>query len=215
MKTFRFSEISEQIRNGNSAAFEFFYRCEYRNLVHFILNYTHNRVVSEDLAQETLCTIWEKRYGLESGKDLRALTYTIARNKTLNYLKENSFFSPKAEREALTEEILCLQDSSMDQIIDSLQMEDLIRKTFDSMPDDIRETFIMSREEGLTNKEIAEAKNLSIKTIEYRISKALRIFRKNWSLSIRDRVTFVVLSYSREKKLYAERKIHKEKQRSV
>jgi RNA polymerase sigma-70 factor (ECF subfamily) len=61
-----------------------------------------------------------------------------------------------------------------------IQFEELrnkIEKAIASLPEEVGETFRLSRFEELSYKEIAEKQNISIKTVEARISKALRILR--------------------------------------
>ena len=59
-----------------------------------------------------------------------------------------------------------------------IALASLLGKTFSSLPEKLRDTFLQSRYEGLTNKEIAIKEKISIKAIEYRISAVLRSFKK-------------------------------------
>lgn len=86
------ASIAEDIRNGDGKAFEMFYRLEYNNLVHFITSYICDSEKARDLAQDVLCTVWEKRYSIRPDSNLRAWVFTIARNRTLNFLKEKKLF---------------------------------------------------------------------------------------------------------------------------
>jgi RNA polymerase sigma-70 factor (ECF subfamily) len=54
-----------------------------------------------------------------------------------------------------------------------------IEKAIQNLPDGIRETFVLNRFEGLSYQQIALHENISVKTVEYRISKALTILRKD------------------------------------
>jgi len=164
-------EILEAIREGDECAFEVFYRMERNNLVHFISHYAVLLPQAEDIAQDTLLKIWETRETLNPSGNLRALTYTIARNRTLDYLRK------KTDTLSL-DACAYLEDDSLDAQINALDLARLIEKTFDSLPEKIRGTFILSRQAGLTNREIAEKEHISVKTIEYRISAALKSFRK-------------------------------------
>ncbi len=87
------ANIAEDIRNGDGKAFEMFYRLEYNNLVHFITSYICDSEKARDLAQDVLCTVWEKRCSIRPDSNLRAWVFTIARNRTLNFLKEKKLFS--------------------------------------------------------------------------------------------------------------------------
>ena len=65
----------------------------------------------------------------------------------------------------------------MEHLIDSLELSSLIRKTFDTLPDTARDTFHLSRLDGMTNREISAKKGLSVKAVEYHIKISLRHFR--------------------------------------
>lgn len=171
-------KLSYDISRGDRQAFELFYRMEFNNLVHFIGSYTHDVSQAEDLAQETLCTLYVKRENIDPDKNLRSFVYRIARNKTINHLKEKSLFADKSKIKGITEEIMALEDNSMEEMIESLELEKLIGNIYDSLPDSVKESFAMSRGDGLTNKEIAFKKGLSVKAVEYHITVSLRQFRK-------------------------------------
>lgn len=159
------------IKEGDWAAFEVFYRIERNNLVHFVNSYVRDTPVAEDIAQETFMRLWEWREKIDVEGNLRALTFTIARNKTLDYLRA---FRPAAS----LDECAALNDPSLDGLVEALDLKDLVKKTFMSLPPKIRRTFIKSRGEGLRNKEIAVVEGVTEKAVEYRIGSALRAFRK-------------------------------------
>lgn len=174
----REKKLASDIRNGDRKAFELFYRMELNNLVHFIFSYVGNQSYAEDLAQETLCALWEKRHTVDPEKNLRAFVFRIARNKTINALKEKSLFADNTHRRGIDSEIAALEDESMEEMIESLDLERLIEQIYASLPSSARESFRMSRQKGLSNKEIAQAQGLSVKAVEYHMTISLRIFRK-------------------------------------
>lgn len=171
-------QLAADIRGGDVKAFELFYRLEFNNLVHFVNSYVHSLELAEDLAQETLCTLWEKRDRIDSTNNLRAYVYKIARNKTINSLNSKALFADQKRRMELNEEITALEDTSLDNLIESLELEKLIREVWSNIPESARESFTLSRGEGLTNKEIAKIRGLSTKAIEYHIHISLNLFRK-------------------------------------
>ena len=58
------------------------------------------------------------------------------------------------------------------------ELKERLKNAIDSLPDVIRESFVMNRIEGLTYKQIAEKEGVTVKAIEYRISKSLTILRE-------------------------------------
>lgn len=159
------------IMEGDKSAFEVFYRMERNNLVHFVASYVKDTQTAEDIAQETLLKVWENRGALDPKRNLRAFTFTIARNRTLDYLRTYKPHASLAECEALC-------DPSLDGLIETLDLERLVRKTFLALPPKVRDTFISSRREGMRYREIALEEGVSEKTVENRIGTALKAFRK-------------------------------------
>lgn len=159
------------IMEGDESAFEVFYRMERNNLVHFVASYVKDTQTAEDIAQETLLKVWENRGALDPKRNLRAFTFTIARNRTLDYLRTYKPHASLAECEALC-------DPSLDGLIETLDLERLVRKTFLALPPKVRDTFLSSRREGMRYREIALEEGVSEKTVENRIGTALKAFRK-------------------------------------
>lgn len=170
--------LAADIRDGSKSAFELFYRMEFNNLVHFCFSYLHDMEQAEDIAQEALCTLWERHKEMDPERNLRAFVFSTARNMTINTLKKKSFFTDKRGRMSISEDILALKDESMDNLIESLELERLIENISRNLPDTVKDSFIMSRHIGLKHREIAKIKNLSVKAIEYHINVSLKIFRK-------------------------------------
>lgn len=159
------------IRDGDEAAFEVFYRMEHNNLVHFVASYVKDTQTAEDITQESLLKVWENRGALDPRRNLRAFTFTIARNRTLDYLRT---YKPHASLEEC--EALC--DPALDGLIETLDLERLVEKTYLALPPKVRDTFLRSRREGLRNREIAMEEGISEKAVEHRIGKALKAVRK-------------------------------------
>lgn len=164
-------ELLVAIKDGDTSAFEAFYRMERNNLVHFVSQYSVPAATAEDIAQETLMKIWETRSRLDAEGNLRALTFTIARNKTLDYLRTRV---DSTSLDACSN----LEDESLDSLINALDLTSLVVKTFESLPAKTRITFLMSRHKGLTYREIARKEKISTKAVEHRISSALKSLKK-------------------------------------
>jgi RNA polymerase sigma-70 factor (ECF subfamily) len=167
-------DLVKKLRQGDHAAFELFYRMEFLNLVHFAGSYLRDDERARDIAQETLLALWENHRLLNPEKNIRSFVFTIARNKTLNELRRRKLFKPTGlEDEALE----LLEDHSVEEQIEGLELAALIEKVWNKLPKEIGHTFSLSREEGLKNREIAAREGISEKTVEYRMRVALGRFR--------------------------------------
>lgn len=175
----RMREITLAIKAGSEDVFRSVYRAEYTNLVHFVNSYTKNKQDAEDLVQETMLVIWEGRESLDPMRNFRSYLYTIARNKSLNYLRDNAKRmkdSSLQESEALINS-LALSSPSVEEEINALELQEFIDRVYLSLPEKVVNTFRLSRQEGLTYNEIAERLGISTKVVEYHISITLRALR--------------------------------------
>ena len=154
---------------------------EFLNLVHFIGSYLQDKDKAHDLAQETMMALWENRSSLDPERNIRGFVFTIARNKTLNELRRRNMFTPGGQA---SESLAQLEDNSVDEFIDALDLPALIENVWKSLPEKVETTFALSRRDGLKNREIAVLEGISEKTVEYRIKVALRRFRALFDYSV-------------------------------
>ncbi len=175
----RMREITLAIKAGSEDVFRSVYRAEYKNLVHFVNSYTRNRLDSEDLVQETMMAIWEGRDALDPCRNFRSYLYTIARNKSLNYLRDNAKRmkdSSLQDSETLINS-LALSSLAVDEEINALELQEFIDRVYLSLPKKVVNTFRLSRQEGLTYGEIAQTLGITPKVVEYHISITLKALR--------------------------------------
>ena len=175
----RMREITLAIKAGSEGVFRSVYRAEFNNLVHFVNSYTRNRLDSEDLVQETMLAIWKNRESLDPERNFRSYLYTNARNKSLNYLRDNANHlksSSLQESETLINS-LALSSPSVEEEINALDLQSFIDRVYLSLPEKVVNTFRMSRQDGFTYNEIAEKLGITVKVVEYHISITLKALR--------------------------------------
>jgi len=149
-------------------------------LYHLCKEYTQNPHIAHELVQDTFMKLWEIRTKINAETNIVNFLYTIAKNKCLNYLRDQqTMLRAQNNREYLETQlsIEALQEVG-DQWIHFKELKSLIEEVIEGMPQDIKKVFMMSRYEDMKYKEIAKQLNISVKTVEIRISKALIILRK-------------------------------------
>lgn len=149
---------------------------EFLNLVHFCNSYLQDPEKARDIAQDTLLTLWKQRERLSPDRNIRALVFTIARNRTLDELRSRQAFSRTPE--GLATAIGRLEDNSVEEYISRLELRTLMRNVWEKLPPKIHNTFRMSRLDGMKNREIAQEEGISEKAVEYRIRVVLRRVQK-------------------------------------
>ncbi len=146
-----------------------------RNFIYFKCS---DMDMAEDLAQDTFLKLWETRARIDK-RTVKAYLYTIAQNNTINQLKRKQLMykfmkRPTKDREYETPE----------KLLEMAQYEEKLASVIALLPDGGREVFLMNRLEDLTYNEIAARLGLSVKAIEKRMSKVLKIFREKLGTEI-------------------------------
>ena len=148
----------------------------YRVVFSFISGYVTDRDAAEDLAQDVFLSLWKNRFNVDFTGDPVKYLFVLARNKALNHLRKET------SRDRYTKETLYLKalEASTPSVFVGGDVESLREKALAELPENARETWNLSREKGLKYKEIAEIQGVSVKTVEYRIARAMYVFRKHF-----------------------------------
>ncbi len=157
---------------------------EYKaRFIYFAWTYVRDEFIAEDLVVESFMYYWENRRTLVNQLNIPAYILTVIKNKCLNYLQREKI-RENVERNLQNRDMWELQlriatlEACNPEMLFSKELHKLIDKTLESLPSQSREIFIRSRYENQTNKEIAMTMGLSVKSVEYHITKTLKIFRK-------------------------------------
>lgn len=153
-----------------------------RKFERFALLYVHVPQHAQDIVMESFVSLWENRAQLDKEKNPEAYLLRIIKNKCLDYLR-HIYVRRTAEANLLSDaqwevemSIATLQAFDPDWLFDE-EIQRQFREALNAMPDATRRVFEMSRGEGLSYAQIAERLGVSVKTVEYRMSSALRMLR--------------------------------------
>lgn len=159
---------------NNHKNFEQVFTGFYVNLCRFAYTYVKNEEMAEEVVQELFISLWEQRDRLEIKTSVRSFLYTSVRNRALNYIRNH-------KTRALHEDDFAEhQVEQVDYIINFCEREELqslITEAIGELPDQCRTVFELSRNEGLSYKEIAEKLSVSPKTVENQMGIALKKLR--------------------------------------
>ena len=159
------------IKQGDQIAFRHLFYQYADSLERFITYYIHDREKSQDLVLDIFTYIWENRQNFEIKLTLKAYLFQVARNKSFTYIRDKKIPVYLEEMEGM--EIVQNYDSELE----LQELHHLIEEAVSLLPDKCREIFRKSREENLTNKEIAGQLHISEKTVEGQITIALKKIR--------------------------------------
>jgi RNA polymerase sigma-70 factor (ECF subfamily) len=165
-------EILARLRQGDDAAFAEAFRAHYAALVVAADRMLGDRAAAEDVAQETMLELWRRRESLPADTRIRAYLYQSVRNRALNHIRHL-----RVARRAEPDLPLPTAPDPADAAALTGELDVAMKSAVGGLPDDVRETFQMSRVDGLTYAEIARTLDVSVKTVEARMGRALRSLR--------------------------------------
>ena len=160
--------------------FKEFYLKNFHKVKNFAYVYLNNEFQSENIAQDIFVKIYEMHERIIFDDSLLPYLYTATKNKCLNELRRRKTFNAYSEdaeykfRTDLSSEALRAQEGLK---YDLTLIYKTYQETLNSLPQETKETFLLHRENGLKYQDIADITGVSIKTIEYRISFALKRLR--------------------------------------
>jgi RNA polymerase sigma-70 factor, ECF subfamily len=163
------------LKEGGVPAFETIFKTWYRGLCLFALRYIDDYKVSEEIVQDVFLRLWEKKDTLSIRKSIKSYLFQAVRNACIDYIRHQ-----KVEQGYISEQknqISEMLDNSETQLLE----EDRIKKimdTIENMPHKRKQIFRLNRFENLKYKEIADKLNISVKTVEAHMGKALQQLRK-------------------------------------
>ena len=153
----------------NSHTLEKYFQWMYRPLCLYALNITESYEDSEDIVQQIFVELLEKAVvgSLEVG-NMKGYLYTVVRNRAVKYVK-------KDQEKVSVESAMYLTDENILSI--SVEEEALVWNWIDALPTERRNIFLMAKQQGMKYKEIAEQLDISVKTVEGQMGKALKTLR--------------------------------------
>lgn len=127
----------------------------------------HSEEDAEDIAQDIFVKLWNNPEMWENKETWDSYIYTVARNQIYNFLKHQSVELSYQEKLS-QEDAPSFEFDTYDKLY-AKELQLLIKLTLDNMPEQRRKVFSMSRQQGMSNQEIADSLRLSIRTVERHI----------------------------------------------
>ena len=161
------------LETDRDKAIELLFRQYYSLVTYAVYRVLPDRDVAEDLAQEVFFDLWRKREKLNITTSLKAYLRRAAVNRTLNHIRDKKMnFEDEEKIPELRSDV-----ATVYQKLEAEELQQKINKAVDSLPERCRAVFSLSRFEEMSYKEIAAKLDISVKTVENQISKALSVMR--------------------------------------
>lgn len=165
-----------RIRNDSQDAFRLLYDRYCRKLYYFSLRYLKDKEEAEELVQSVFINVWEHRKSLDETMSVKSYIFRSSVNYIYNYLKKKAIRARFVERELQKGELQSNQ--TYDQIFFH-DLERSINTIIETLPSQQQKIFQLSRFEGLSHEEIAKKLDLSTRTVENQVYRALKIIKSN------------------------------------
>jgi RNA polymerase sigma-70 factor, ECF subfamily len=168
-------QVLETIQSGNESAFEMIFRAYYQPLCRYAYSFLSDKEEAEEVVQSAFITVWEKRKSIDIQTSLKSYLYRMVRNACLNVIKHEKIKQQHVAHElAVTEATY----ESVSQKVYASELELKIGEAMKVLPEQCRLVFQLSRFEELKYQEIADQLQISVKTVENHMGKALKIMRE-------------------------------------
>jgi len=174
-KSINFEKILiTKLRQGDSGAFSDIFSAYYRDLAMFAFSFTREWSTAEEIVQETFMKLWEDHEKLNVRTSLKSLLLKSVQNRFIDLHRHKKIVDIHSSYVINNSPLF---EWETDNYVLISELEKNIEQAIDALPIKLRETYIMNRIEGLKYQEIATKLNVSVRTIEVRISKALELLR--------------------------------------
>ena len=155
------------------------YQIYFPKLVRFAREYVVSTEDAENIVQDIFMYLWEHPDISASLTNLNAFLFTLVKNKCIDFYRHKSFIDSKRESlDNLQERELKLKMEALMQFDENIftekEIDELLAKAIEHLPEKCRQVFILSRMNGLKHEEIATQLNISVHTVQNHIVTALR-----------------------------------------
>ncbi len=164
------------LKNGDEHALKAIFNQYYKYLIVTANNYIGDDQKAKDIVQDIFFELWKKRTQINVQSSLKAYLRRAAINRSLNYIKSSRRFQ---FGDTVLDMELKDREERIDEVLEANDLQQVINHTIDQLPARCRLVFLLSRKENFSHKKIAAELNISMKTIENQITKALKLIRKS------------------------------------
>ncbi len=164
-----------RIRAGDGPAFEALFHAYHAPLCAFAYRLVGVRDLAEEIVQEVFLYVWERRETWDVRTSVKSYLFTAVRNAAMSYLRHERVVR---QREAETVDLFVRPAAAADGRVRTAELVAAVQRAVGRLPERCRLIFTLHREQGLTYSEIAEVLEISPKTVEVQMGRALKALRK-------------------------------------
>lgn len=162
--------LIKNLKNGDAASFERLFDYYYPKLVNFANKFLHDTSESENITQEVFILVWEKRNDLNLELSFSSFLFKISKNRIINVLRK------KVNEQKYMEYLVHSGEDKLNTVLQQMNYNELmneIHKVINQLPERRRKIFNLSRQDGLSYKQIAKKLEISENTVDTQIRNVL------------------------------------------
>lgn len=171
-------DLLDKLQQGYPQAYQQLFDTYYNILHSYLVKHSHDSNLSDDLIQNVMIRIWEKRKSLHINTSLKSYLFRACHNEFLMHIRKQKKQVDLLDR--LKWEVLSQNYTEEKEDQNEVNWQK-IEHAIDQLPDRCKEVFKLSRLEQKKHKEIASILGISTKTIENQITKAVKFIKSNVS----------------------------------
>jgi RNA polymerase sigma-70 factor, ECF subfamily len=159
-----------------SIQYEELFRTYFTSLCYFAQKYIKDLDSCKEIVHKIFVNIWEKREEFDFEKSAKSYLFTAVYNRCINHIRDQKKFVSDGTLDAFEEFNSITVNSDH---LEAAELETRIWKIINELPKGCRDIFVLNRFDGKKYAEIADELNISVKTVETQMTKALKILRDN------------------------------------
>ncbi|MDH7460706.1 RNA polymerase sigma-70 factor [Chitinophagaceae bacterium 26-R-25] len=183
-------ELLTRIAAGDEDAFRQLFHAHYNKLVSFVQKLTKSHSATEELVQDVFVKVWLNRSELTSITKFESWMYVIARNHVFNHLKKTA---REFQQQQVWLELVAAENLETPGHSDAVDMYSFIENSIEKLPPQQKKIYLLKRQNGLRNEEIAQQLNISMETVKKHFTLALRFIKDHARHGIEVLIVFSLL----------------------
>ncbi|MCC5942420.1 MAG: RNA polymerase sigma-70 factor [Balneolaceae bacterium] len=175
------SDLIRKLKSGDQKRFKNLFMDNYASLCEYSARITGSKEAAEGVVQDVFASLWESRMKLDDKTKIKAFLFHSVKNRSLDIVQYEQI------RRKHKQEIIHLYKEYKEGGGDSTRESRLmirVHEEVERLPEKCKEAWLLHRKEGLTHPEIAQILEITVKAVEARMAKALKILRENLSNEI-------------------------------
>lgn len=166
------------------------FKLHYASMCKTVYKIVKDEAIAEDIVQDVFFNFWKKKDTLNITTSVAAYLKRSAANAGIDYLRKKRPTSDNAlDIDEPIYQHLAVDSSESDENIRTEELSNRIEAALELLPPRCKEVFMLNRFEDMSYKEVAETLNISVKTVENQMGKALKILR----VELKDYLPFLIV----------------------